>query len=88
MQISNNYLVFKKSQEDSSIKFVVANSVEPSKRGLVRLKDYEEKEVFGLGDFVEVNTKYTDVGFIDFIKKITRSNWKQCELFSKLCPKE
>jgi protease II len=90
MQISRNYIVFKKEHDGLSLHFVNSDSVEPEKRGNIRLGDYRAKEVFGLKDFIELNTKYTDVNFLDFTKKLLEAveNDRDCLYSFRLCPKE
>jgi protease II len=90
MQISKNYIVYKKDNEDISLYFINNDSVEPSNRGNIRHGDYQSKEVFSLKDFIELNTKYTDVGFLEFSKKLLENieNGRDCLYNFKLCPKE
>ena len=74
-QLSNNLILFKKNREDITLYLINSHNLAAEERGLLDIiklqeKDIEVKEVFGLNDFIELNTRFTDLNFLDFTKRL------------------
>jgi len=95
VQISKNFIFFKKSQDDITLYKVENTSVEPSKRGFIDENDLKNKdikivEVFGLRDFIQLNERFTDTKFLDFARRLLDSLEQDRDtlIHFTLCPKE
>lgn len=96
-QLSDKYFSYKKNFDDFSLFLVNADMLEPSLRGGLNLKKEDEenikmysKEIFGINDFIELNSKYNDLDFLKVAKNILDKleNGEEALISYSLCPKE